>query len=153
MYQWKKDVVQWDIGRKRYLSVVFTWMIPQAIDIIRNSKKKCFVGGPAVYTMPHKFDGIAEVLYKSPIEPLLFHNPCATFMSRGCPRKCKFCVVPGTEGELVELEEFRLAPIICDNNFLLDIKTSRMTHCIGSRPCGPGGVCRIRCGINRLTRW
>jgi hypothetical protein len=118
MYQWKKDIAQWDIGKKRYLSVVFTWMIPKAIDIIRNSKKKCFVGGPAVYSMPHKFEGIAEVLYKSPIEPLLFHNPCATFTSRGCPRKCKFCVVPGTEGELVELEEFRLAPIICDNNFL-----------------------------------
>ena len=110
--------MQWDIGRKRYLSIVFTWMIPRTIDIIRKSKKKCFVGGPAVYAMPHVFDGIAEILRDPPISPLLFHNPCATFTSRGCPRKCSFCIVPTIEGGLVELDEFRPAPVICDNNFL-----------------------------------
>ena len=118
MYQWKKDIVQWDMGRKRYLSVVFTWMIPRAIDIIRKTKKKCMVGGPAAYAMPHKFEGIAKIIYNPPIAPLMFHNPCATFTSRGCLRKCSFCIVPVVEGDLVELHDFRPAPVVCDNNFL-----------------------------------
>lgn len=56
------------------------------------------------------------------VEPILFHNPFATFTSRGCPNKCKFCAVPILEGDFTELESWRVAPIICDNNLLASSK-------------------------------
>lgn len=118
IYQWHKGIVAWTHGGARYFSVVFSWHIYQAKQMIRLEKRKCFVGGPAVYQMPHEFEGIAEICHAPPLEPLLFHNPHATFTSRGCPRKCKFCTVPNIEGGLVELKTFRPAPVVCDNNFL-----------------------------------
>lgn len=118
IYRWRKGVVTWTHGKARYFSVVFSWDVPLAKQMIRQERRKCFVGGPAVYQMPHEFEGIAEICYDPPVEPLLFHNPHATFTSRGCLRKCKFCIVPSIEGSLKELEVFRPAPIVCDNNFL-----------------------------------
>lgn len=118
IYQWRKGVVDWTHGDARYFSVVFSWDIPRAKQMIASEKRKCYVGGPAVYRLPHEFKGIAEVCYDPPIEPLPLHNPHATFTSRGCPRRCKFCIVPDIEGKLRELETFRPAPIVCDNNFL-----------------------------------
>lgn len=118
IYQWRKGVVDWTHGDARYFSVVFSWDIPRAKQMIAREKRKCYVGGPAVYRLPHEFKDIAEVCYDPPIEPLPLHNPYATFTSRGCPRRCKFCIVPDIEGKLRELETFRPAPIICDNNFL-----------------------------------
>lgn len=50
--------------------------------------------------------------------PLTRHNPDATFTSRGCIRRCKFCAVPKIEGELRELPDWIPAPIVCDNNLL-----------------------------------
>lgn len=121
IYPWPKDYVEWIIGKTHYFSIPFTWNIPKALEAIKQAKAKrmkCVVGGPAAYLMPEKFEGLASVEPDSPVEPLLFHNPLATFTSRGCPRKCHFCSVPKTEGELTELESWRLAPIVCDNNFL-----------------------------------
>lgn len=118
IYQWRKGIISWTHGGARYFSVVFTWHIHQAKQMIRREKRKCFVGGPAVYQMPREFEGIAEICHDPPVNPLPLHNPHATFTSRGCPRKCKFCTVPKIEGGLRELETFRPAPIICDNNFL-----------------------------------
>ncbi len=51
-------------------------------------------------------------------DALSIHNPDATFTSRGCIRKCSFCAVPKIEGNLVELEDWKVKPIICDNNLL-----------------------------------
>lgn len=48
--------------------------------------------------------------------PILFHNPLATFTTRGCVNKCSFCAVPKIEGEFLELENWRPAPVVCDNN-------------------------------------
>jgi len=46
------------------------------------------------------------------------HNPLATFTTRGCPNKCPFCAVPRIEGDLVELDERPVRPVVCDNNLL-----------------------------------
>lgn len=50
-------------------------------------------------------------------EPIIFHNPCATYTTRGCPNRCSFCAVYKLEPEFIELINFRPAPVVCDNNF------------------------------------
>jgi hypothetical protein len=79
-------------------------------------------GGPAVVLMPGPLEGLAEVNQPCPVEPLLFHNPLATFTTRGCPNACGFCAVPRLEGEFKELDNWRLAPLVCDNNLLASSK-------------------------------
>jgi hypothetical protein len=66
------------------------------------------LGGPGLMK-PTDCDGF---------EPILFHNPCATFTTRGCPNVCPFCAVPVIEGDLREIKDFRPAPVVCDNNLL-----------------------------------
>jgi radical SAM superfamily enzyme YgiQ (UPF0313 family) len=53
-----------------------------------------------------------------PYSPLAFHNPLATFTTRGCPNRCGFCAVHRLEREFIEIEDFPVRPIICDNNLL-----------------------------------
>jgi hypothetical protein len=60
----------------------------------------------------------AEFDASGAVDALPHHNPDATFTSRGCIRRCSFCLVPKIEGALVELEDWAVRPIICDNNLL-----------------------------------
>ena len=115
---WTKDIAKWEIGRILYLSVPFTWLLPAARSAAQAHPGPVQAGGPAVQLMPDFLAGIAVVNQPCPVEPLAFHNPFATFTSRGCPNSCPYCAVPQLEGGLVELREWRPAPIICDNNFL-----------------------------------
>jgi len=73
-------------------------------------------GGPAVAMRRDFWTGIAKV--SGNVDALPRHNPNATFTSRGCPRKCGFCIVPKIEGDLIELDEWPIRPIVCDNNLL-----------------------------------
>jgi len=122
MYQWKKDIVQWKINKVLYLSIPFTWLLPKAKTFAELHKGKVIAGGPAVDLMPDYVSKFAIVEKESPIPPLHFHNPCATFTTRGCPNKCSFCAVPKIEGDFKELKNFEIKPIICDNNFLASSK-------------------------------
>lgn len=114
MYNWNKKIVTWRVGKTLYLSVVFSWQLEEAQKIADEWKGKAIMGGPAMM-QPN------ECLNFSPIQ---FHNPCATFTTRGCPNKCGFCAVPKLEGEFEEIKNFKPAPLICDNNFL----ASSMEH-------------------------
>ncbi len=119
MYRWKKDIVEWTMGKTLYLSVVFSWDLRKAKARAKQHKGKVIVGGPAAVMNSEIFEGIAEVRTEMKgVEPILFHNPLASFSSKGCIRNCKFCVVRGVEGDLKELKNFRPAPVMCDNNFL-----------------------------------
>ena len=111
MYQWSKKIVSWTIKDTVYLSVVFSWDLPKALRIAETSKKRVVIGGPAA-----KLAGIETEELPYPVLPL--HNPLATFTTRGCPNRCAFCAVPKLEGDLVEIEDFPVRPIICDNNLL-----------------------------------
>lgn len=108
MYQWRKGIAKWKVGDTLYISVPFTWLVGEAEEIAQTHKGKVLMGGPGLMK-PTRCEGY---------EPLLFHNPLATFTTRGCPNTCPFCAVPWLEGDLVEDTDFRPAPVICDNNLL-----------------------------------
>jgi len=119
MKQWKKGIASWQADNRLYLSVPFTWLVNEALYMIKESKKKVIVGGPGAMLLRDKFEGIAEVKDNAyPFEPVIYHNPFATFTTRGCINKCSFCAVPKIEGAFRELSDFIPRPIVCDNNFL-----------------------------------
>lgn len=116
---WSGRYVEWTEGKTAYLSVVFSWQVQRAYQRAAWWQQlgcRVKVGGPAVAFNPAIFDGIAET--GNGVNALPHHNPDATFTSRGCIRRCPFCIVPIVEGDLVELEDWEPRPVVCDNNFL-----------------------------------
>lgn len=118
MYQWRKGIASWTVKDTLYLSVVFTWDLPEALEIAKLSKKRVVAGGPAVKLMPDYLAGVAKIVDSTVFPALEMHNPMATFTSRGCNNNCVFCAVPRMEGNLTELNDWPVRPIICDNNLL-----------------------------------
>lgn len=122
MNAWRKDIAAWAIGKTLHMSVVFSWDVERAVAMAREATKAgqpVIVGGPAAMLNREAFDGVAEVRdHCDEVEPVLFHNPLASCSSRGCIRRCPFCVVPDVEGELRQFFPFRPAPMMYDNNFL-----------------------------------
>jgi hypothetical protein len=108
MNTWRKGIASWKVGEVLYLSVPFTWLMEDAEKMADLHKGKVYIGGPGTMN-PTECPGF---------EPILFHNPAATFTTRGCPNKCGFCAVPILEPEFKEIADFRPAPMICDNNLL-----------------------------------
>lgn len=124
MHQWKKGIASWEIRDTLYLSIPFTWLVSEAVWRIRTTKrKKVVVGGPGALLMKDKFKGQVEVQRETDIfEPVVHHNPLATFTTRGCPNRCPYCAVPKVEGGFREIKTFVPRPVICDNNFLASSK-------------------------------
>lgn len=120
MNQWRKSIASWHIGKTLYLSVPFTWLLPDALRMAKAHKGAVMAGGPAVDLRPDYLAGVTEMPGECPggIRPLAFHNPLATFTSRGCVNSCGFCAVPKIEGELRELNDWPVRPVVCDNNLL-----------------------------------
>lgn len=109
MYQWRKGIASWvDDKGTLYLSVPFTWQVEEAKKLASKWNGAVKIGGSGMM-QPNECEGF---------EPIMFHNGCATFTTRGCPNKCGFCAVPKLEGDLQEIPDFRPAPIVCDNNLL-----------------------------------
>lgn len=137
MNQWRKGIATWTIKDTVYLSVPFTWLVEDAIGMILDSKKKAIVGGPGAWLMRDRFEGTAEVRETGePFEPVIHHNPLATFTTRGCPNRCSFCAVPQIEGDFREVPDFIPRPIVCDNNFLFS-STKHFNHVIDKLKCLP----------------
>ena len=117
---WKYDgLAHWTIGNRACISVVFSWLIDQAFQIAVWYRSQGYVvlsGGPAVSHGDTTMRKVSDTSVEFP-DAVAQHNPDATFTSRGCIRKCKFCIVPKIEGELIELGDFPMRPIVCDNNF------------------------------------
>jgi len=116
LVDWKKDIVDWKVGRTLYLSIAFTWLLPKAEAMALAHKGPVIAGGPAVKLMGAPW--ATETPEAVPYDVLAMHNPLATFTTRGCVRKCDFCAVPKIEGKFREIKDFKPAPIICDNNIL-----------------------------------
>jgi hypothetical protein len=123
MHNWSNDVVQWKMNGITHLSVPFTWFVKKAIALANKEKGKVIIGGPGAMLMQEMIESRTgkNVQYRSSlegIEPVTLHNPFATFTTRGCISKCKFCAVPVIEGTFREVSDFVPRPIVCDNNFL-----------------------------------
>ena len=117
--KWYKDILTWTEGDEAMISVVFSWQLQEAYQCAIRYKSEGFkvlVGGPAAYMNPSLFNGIATIVEGEDI--IWWYNPEATFTSRGCVRKCPFCIVPKIEGDLVELKDWPVRPVVCDNNLL-----------------------------------
>ena len=116
---WNDGYVEWQEDNIVYISVVFSWHMQKAYQRAIFWKSQGFqviVGGPAVEYRPEFLANVATV--NNNIPTLFRHNPNATFTTRGCIRKCNFCIVPQIEGKFRELDAWEPKSIICDNNFL-----------------------------------
>ena len=119
--KFRRGTAMWQKNNTVYLSVVFTWDVPEAIEIAKFEHalgKQVKVAGPGMFRskLKHEFKGIAEIggKYK---DAIVHHNPDATVASRGCPLNCDFCIVTKMEGKkFTELDDFIPRPILCDNN-------------------------------------
>lgn len=115
---WSNGLAEWTEGNTAYLSVVFSWKLPEAYPRAiwyQALGLKVRAGGPAVWANKKYLSGITEL--GGEVEAITHHNPKATIASRGCPVGCWFCVVPTMEGkEFTLLWDFVPRPILCDNN-------------------------------------
>ena len=116
---WSGGYAEWIANDTAFLSVVFSWRLDDAYQRAVWHKMQGFTvraGGPAITMNPGFMDSVADT--SGQVDALPYHNPNATFTTRGCPRKCGFCAVPKIEGSLIELDEWPVKPIVCDNNIL-----------------------------------
>jgi hypothetical protein len=119
---WPKKPTQWIENRTLFISIPFTWNLPE---VKREIMQRSFewdtvtVGGPALNLMPQYFKDLnfvtAKEYYPGAMQRV---NPQATKTTTGCNRTCEHCSVPKAEGELKELSDWPDRPIICDNNLL-----------------------------------
>jgi hypothetical protein len=117
--QWIKGVAHWREGETAFISVAFTWRLPEARKISEYYLSigcKVRAGGPGVFTQRKYLADVAEIGGDIP-DTITRHNPMATRASRGCPVGCWFCIVPKMDGkEFTLLDNFPVRPVLCDDN-------------------------------------
>lgn len=119
MKGWVGGLAEWRVGNTVYLSVAFTWNLPEArmrAGFHRQCGLRVVAGGPALFTRRDYLIDYADTASDYP-DAISHHHPLATIASRGCPVGCWFCIVPKMEGrEFTLLPDFPVRPILCDNN-------------------------------------
>ncbi len=124
MTEWPKKITTWQEGDTGFMSVPFTWLLPEARGRLQQQDmfaKHWTVGGPAVRLMSKYLEGIEGVTIGGDMPGVLQRvNPMATRTTVGCPNRCKYCGIGQRkiEGEFKELDVWPDLPIICDNNLL-----------------------------------
>lgn len=120
---WVKGILEWREGFTGFLSIPFSWLLPEALERVRGPHlyvRNWVVGGPAVKMRPEFFKDEPNVIVRDTYPGVLQRtNPLATRTSIGCPRRCQFCAVGlgMVEGEeYLELDDWPNLPIVCDNN-------------------------------------
>lgn len=115
---WSGGLAEWIEGDTAYLSVAFSWRLPDAYQRAvwyRAQGYSVRAGGPGLFARRSYLADVAES--GGEVEALVHHNPQATIASRGCPVGCYFCIVPRMEGPgFTFLPDFTPRPILCDNN-------------------------------------
>jgi hypothetical protein len=132
--EWIKGVAHWREGDTAFLSVAFTWRLPEARKIaeyyLSIGCKTVKAGGPALFTQRKYLADLCEIPTKKVMragrefevladmdDTLKLHNPMATRASYGCPVGCHFCIVPKMDGiEFRFVDDFPVRPVLCDDN-------------------------------------
>jgi hypothetical protein len=131
--KWVGGLAEWIEGDVAYLSVAFTWRLPDArarAMFHRACGLRVRAGGPALFTRRGYLDDVAETGGEYP-DAVAKHHPLATIASRGCPVGCWFCIVPKMEGRsFTLLPDFPVRPILCDNN-LSALPAEYQDHIVG----------------------
>lgn len=116
---WSDGLAEWIEGDTAYLSVAFSWKLPEArarAIWYRAQGMKVRAGGPGTFTQRKYLADVAEV-GGAIADAQVRHNPMATKASEGCPVGCSFCIVPAMEGRTFTLlPEFTPRPVLTDNN-------------------------------------
>lgn len=118
---WVKGVAHWRDGKTAFISVAFTWRLPESRRIMEYYRAigctTIRIGGPGVFTQrKYLADWGAEIGGSIP-DAIGRHNPMATRASYGCPVGCWFCIVPKMDGKTFTLlPDFPVRPILCDDN-------------------------------------
>lgn len=119
MTTWPKAITEWQSDGIGYLSVPFTWLLPEARQRARQRDlyvRRWVVGGPAVRLMPdYEIEGATVADMPGVLQRV---NRDATRTTVGCVRNCRFCGVRQIEGAFGELPDWPDRPILCDNNLL-----------------------------------
>jgi hypothetical protein len=119
-----------------HISVSFTWDLKEAYRL-KEAWEKYYpvvkLGGPAI-----EGNQVGEFV------PGRYIKPGVTITSRGCDRRCKWCLVPEREGDL-RLLEIKPGWIIQDNNILAtprehQEKVYKMLRSVGRRATFLGGI-------------
>lgn len=111
LHGWGNGFVEVTDGNRKYLSVVFSWKLEEAVIRYGELLQEGYdveIGGPAAdYAGVSSMNGSMDFAH--------YHNPQATRTSTGCVFNCDFCVVPKVEGDLKEKVSWAIAPIVYDN--------------------------------------
>ncbi|WP_375458918.1 hypothetical protein [uncultured Enterovirga sp.] len=118
--EWVRGIAHWRDADTAYLSVAFTWRLPEARRVAEYYRaigvKRVIAGGPGVFTQRKYVAEFAEIGDRIP-DAIARHNPFATRASYGCPVGCWFCIVPKMDGKAFTfLPDFPVRPVLCDDN-------------------------------------
>ena len=117
---WIGGLAEWTEGTTAYLSVAFTWRLPDAYQRALSYRMFGYTvkaGGPATFVRKKYLADVVDEIGGELPDTVVRHHPQATIASRGCPVGCWFCIVPKMEGrEFTLLPDFPVRPILCDNN-------------------------------------
>jgi hypothetical protein len=120
---WIKGVAHWREGVTAFISVAFTWRLPEVRKISDYYRAigctTVRLGGPGTFTMrKYIAEQLADLEFGGSIpDAIARHNPDATRASYGCPVGCFFCIVPKMDGKAFTLlPDFTPRPILCDDN-------------------------------------
>jgi len=119
-----------------HISVTFTWDIEEGYrlrDAWANYYDNVKIGGPAIDTEPP-----GEFI------PRMYVKDGVTITSRGCDRKCPWCLVPEREGR-IKLLDIKPGWIVNDNNILMtpkdhQVKVYQMLRGLGRSVEFRGGI-------------
>lgn len=140
--EWIGGIAHWREGDTAFLSVPFTWRLPEARRLATYYRMigcEVVAGGPGTFPVKLRNEYLSDVAtVPDPTKPANWrhdttvrHNPMSTRASYGCPAGCWFCMVPKMFGKTFTLlPDFPVRPVLCDDN-LSDLPIEYQRHIVG----------------------